>query len=163
MPTETERKFLLRNDSWRKQAVSCTRISQAYAHFQGNPHLTLRIRLMDDQAFLTLKGPVRGCSRSEFEYPLPRRDAQEILEEFCEAGRIEKYRYRIPSGKHVWEVDEFLGDNAGLTMAEIELSFPEEKFERPEWLGREVTGELRFYNARLLNYPFRDWKKKERE
>ncbi|MBO4633614.1 MAG: CYTH domain-containing protein [Lentisphaeria bacterium] len=163
MPTETERKFLLKNDSWRKQAVSCTLIRQAYAHFQNDSRMTLRIRLTDDQAYLTLKGPVRGCSRSEFEYPLPPQDAQEILEEFCESGRIEKYRYRIPIGSHVWEVDEFLGNNAGLTMAEIELDSPDEPFERPEWLGREVTGEVRFYNSHLLEYPFRDWKGKDRE
>ena len=163
MATETERKFLLKNDSWRKAAVSCSLIRQAYAHFQGNPRLTLRIRLMEEQAFLTLKGPVCGCSRSEFEYPIPRQDAEELLEEFCEAGQIEKYRYRIPMGEHVWEIDEFLGPNAGLIVAEVELNSPEEEFERPEWLGREVTGEIRFYNSRLLTCPYRDWKEKERE
>ena len=164
MPTETERKFLLKNDSWRKAAVSCTLIRQAYAHFQKNSRMTLRIRMTDDdQAYLTLKGPVSGCSRPDFEYPVPFREAQEILKVFCESGRVEKYRYQVPFGSHVWEVDEFLGDNAGLIMAEIELSSPNEEFERPGWLGREVTGEVRFYNSHLLEYPFRDWKEKERQ
>ena len=163
MPLEIERKFLLKNDHWRKQAVSCSLLRQAYAHFQGDSHLTLRIRLADDQAYLTLKGPVKGCSRPEFEYPIPPDEASEILKEFCETGQIEKYRYQVPVGGHVWEVDEFLGRNAGLILAEVELKHPEEEFERPEWLGREVTGELRFYNSRLLENPFQTWKSEERE
>ena len=162
MPTEIERKFLLRNDSWRRSAVSCSLLRQAYAHFQGNPHLTLRIRQTDDQAFLTLKGPVSGCSRSEYEYPIPLADAKNLLEEFCEKGQIEKYRYHVPAGGKVWEVDEFLGANAGLIIAEIELESPDEVFERPEWLGREVTGEIRFYNSHLLEYPYRKWDEKEK-
>ena len=163
MATETERKFLLRNDSWRRSAVSCTLLRQAYAHFQENPHLTFRIRLTDDQAFLTLKGPVSGCSRQEYEYPIPRQDAEKILEDFCEKGTIEKYRYRIPAGNRVWEIDEFLGRNAGLILAEIELGSPDEPFERPDWLGREVTGEIRFYNSHLLEYPYRKWKDEEKK
>ena len=161
MATETERKFLLRDDSWRSQAVSCSLIRQAYARLEGKPHLNLRVRLLDDQAFLTLKGPVKDCSRSEFEYLIPHRDAEQILKEFCGEGRIEKYRYRIPFGGHVWEIDEFLGDNAGLTVAEIELAYPEETFGRPAWLGREVTGEVRFYNSRLLDHPYRKWTSEE--
>ena len=162
MATETERKFLLRNDSWRREAVSCSLIRQAYARFEGKLHLNLRIRLRDDQAFLTLKGPVKGCSRSEFEYPIPPGDAEEILKEFCDEGRIEKYRYIIPAGRRVWEIDEFLGVNAGLVVAEIELGSPEEPFDRPAWLGREVTSELRFYNSRLLDYPYQQWTPEER-
>ena len=162
MPVEIERKFLLRNDSWRQSAVSCSLLCQAYAHFQENPHLTFRIRLADDQAFLTLKGPVSGCSRREFEYPIPQQDAKTILKEFCEGGHIEKYRYRIPAGNRVWEIDEFLGKNAGLIMAEIELETPDEPFERPDWLGREVTGEVRFYNSHLLEYPYQKWKDEEK-
>ena len=162
MATETERKFLLRNDSWRREAVSCCLIRQAYARLEGKLHLNLRVRLMDDQAFLTLKGPVKGCSRSEFEYPIPLRDAEEILKEFCDSGRIEKYRYLIPAGRRVWEIDEFLGANAGLVVAEIELADPEEPFDRPDWLGREVTSEIRFYNSRLLDHPYRQWTPEER-
>ncbi|MBQ9336875.1 MAG: CYTH domain-containing protein [Lentisphaeria bacterium] len=162
MPVETERKFLVKNADWRGAAVSRSRIRQGYAHFRGDPRLTFRIRLTDNRAFLTLKGPVSGCSRSEYEYPVPAQDAEEILKEFCEEGQIEKYRYRVPFGKHVWEVDEFLGRNTGLVLAEVELDSPEEEPAVPGWIGREVTGEVRFYNSRLLDYPYQDWKPEER-
>ena len=124
--------------------------------------LTFRVRLADDQAFLTLKGPVSGCSRKEFEYPIPVEDAKNILNDFCGKDQIEKYRYRIPAGNRVWEIDEFLGRNAGLILAEIELESPDEPFARPEWLGREVTSEFRFYNSHLLEYPYREWKDEEK-
>ena len=163
MGTEIERKFLLGNDSWRKEAVSCTLLRQAYAHFMQGNQLTFRIRIADDQAFLTLKGPVSGCSRSEFEYPIPCKDAGEILENFCESGLIEKYRYHVPCGSRIWEIDEFLGDNAGLIIAELELDSPDESFEHPPWLGREVTSEIRFYNSRLREYPYRNWTEEERK
>ena len=163
MPKEIERKFLLKDDSWRRNAVSCSLLCQAYAHFQDNPHLTFRIRLADDQAFLTLKGPVSGCSRKEYEYSIPLPDAREILDGFCGKGRIEKYRYRIPAGNRVWEIDEFLGRNAGLVLAEIELESPDETFDRPDWLGREVTSEFRFYNSHLLEYPFQKWEEEEKK
>lgn len=162
MPLEIERKFLLRNDSWRKAAVSRSLIRQSYAHFRDDRHLIFRIRMTDDRAFLALKGPSGGCVRPEYEYPIPRRDAEEISAAFCGGGQIEKYRYRIPTGHHVWEIDEFLGANEGLVIAEVELDSPDEEFPRPEWLGREVTGEVRFYNSRLLEYPYRKWKEEER-
>ena len=162
MGMEIERKFLIRNDNWRQSAVSCSLLRQAYAHFQDNPDLTFRVRLADDQAFLTLKGPVSGCSRKEFEYPIPVEDAKNILNDFCGKDQIEKYRYRIPAGNRVWEIDEFLGRNAGLILAEIELGSPDEPFARPEWLGREVTSEFRFYNSHLLEYPYREWKDEEK-
>ena len=162
MPVETERKFLLKNADWRQVAVSCSLLRQAYAHFQGNSHLTFRIRLADDQAFLTLKGPVSGCSRQEFEYSIPKQDAEEILKEFCEDGLIEKYRYTVPFAGHIWEIDEFLGRNTGLILAEVELDSPDEELAVPDWIGREVTGELRFYNSRLLGYPYQEWKPEER-
>ena len=162
MPVETERKFLLKNAGWRQTAVSCSLLRQAYAHFQGNSRLTFRIRLADDQAFLTLKGPVSGCSRREFEYSIPKQEAEEILKEFCEDGQIEKYRYTVPYAGHVWEIDEFLGRNTGLILAEVELDSPDEALDIPDWIGREVTRELRFYNSRLLDYPYQDWKPEER-
>ena len=163
MPKEIERKFLLKNDSWRGSAVSRSLLRQGYARLAQDPRLTLRIRLADDQAYLTLKGPVSGCSRSEFEYPIPPQDAEAVMDEFCGSGRVEKYRCRVPFGGLVWEVDEFLGDNAGLVLAEIELSSPEERFEIPDWLGREVTGEIRFYNSRLPDYPYCKWTEDERK
>ena len=163
MPKEIERKFLLKDDSWRRHVVSRTLLRQGYARLEQDSRLTLRIRLADDLAYLTLKGPVSGCSRSEFEYPVPPQDAEAILKEFCGSGRVEKYRHRVPCGGRVWEVDEFLGDNEGLVLAEIELDSPDERFESPEWLGREVTGELRFYNSRLPDHPYCKWTEDERK
>ena len=162
MPKEIERKFLLKDDSWRNAAVFCTLLHQGYAHFRHDPRMILRVRLAGERAFLTLKGSSGGAARSEFEYPIPLPEAGEILKEFCEAGQIEKRRYRVPFGRHVWEVDEFFGATAGLVLAEIELGSEDERFERTEWLGREVTGEVRFYNSRLKEYPFREWKEEER-
>ena len=163
MPKEIERKFLLKNDSWRGQAVSHRLLRQGYAGFAQDPRLTLRIRQTGHQAFLTLKGPSAGCSRSEFEYQIPSEDAAAILKEFCGSGLVEKKRWRVPCGVHVWEVDEFLGDNAGLVVAEIELDSPDAPFEIPDWLGREVTGEVRFYNARLADCPYCKWTEDERK
>lgn len=162
MPTETERKFLLKDDSWRNAVISRTLLRQAYARFEGSPNLIFRVRLSGDQAFLTLKGPASGCSRAEFEYPVPVSDAEAILEQFCTGGTVEKYRCRVPAGKHIWEIDEFLGQNAGLTVAELELESPDETFEIPAWLGREVTGEIRFYNSRLLKHPYSKWTPEEK-
>ena len=163
MPREIERKFLLKNDSWRRQAVSHSLLRQGYARLAQDPLLTLRIRQTGCQASLTLKGPSAGCSRSEFEYSIPSEDAAAILKEFCGAGRVEKKRWRVPCGVHVWEVDEFLGDNAGLVLAEIELGSPDAPFDIPDWLGREVTGEVRFYNSRLADYPYCKWTEDERK
>ncbi len=154
MAKEIERKFLLKNDSWRPLAKGCY-YCQGYILTQGKQ--TVRARIAGDQGYLTLKGPAAGISRSEFEYKIPVADAQAILSELCEQPLIEKYRYRIPMGDVVWEVDEFLGENQGLILAEVELSDPRQIVDRPIWVGPEVTGDPRYYNSNLVQNPFKRW------
>ena len=158
MHIETERKFLVKDLSFRELAVKAYEIKQGYiAHDGGN---TVRVRIRDKQGFLTIKGPsVDGISRHEWEREIPLEDAQELFL-LCRGGSIEKTRYIVPSadGEKFFEVDVFYGENEGLVMAEIELERPDEPFERPEWLGREVTGDKRFYNSHLLRNPFKLWR-----
>lgn len=150
MGTEIERKFLVRDPSIVEGARG-TRIAQGYlAHA---PEATVRVRIRDDEAFLTVKGLTRGVRRSEFEYAVPEDDAREMLE-LCPAGRIEKTRYEIPVGDHVWEVDVFHGDNDGLVLAEVELADENEAPEMPSWLGREVSGDPRYFNSNLSLTPW---------
>lgn len=161
MHIETERKFLVKDLSFKDLAVTSYEIRQGYiAHDGGN---TVRVRIRDKQGFLTIKGPsVDGISRHEWEREIPLEDAQELFF-LCRGGSIEKTRYLVPeggipsSGKY-FEVDVFYGDNEGLVMAEIELASPDEAFERPAWLGREVTGDRRFYNSHLLKNPYKLWR-----
>ncbi|MBT9314117.1 CYTH domain-containing protein [Leptothoe spongobia] len=154
MAKEIERKFLLRNDAWRSLAEG-RYYCQGYIPTQGKQ--TVRARIIDQQGYLTLKGPTQGISRSEFEYEIPLVDAQMILTELCQQPLIEKHRYRIPLGKVVWEVDEFLGQNQGLTLAEVELTHELQTVELPHWIGKEVTGDPRYYNSNLVRHPFKDW------
>ena len=174
---ETERKFLVRDSSYKSLAVKSFRIKQGYiAHDGGN---TVRVRIRDHQGFLTIKGPsYDGISRFEWEREIPLEDA-EALFALCNGGFIDKTRYLVPadadfceasafslakqksasaSSQKYFEVDEFYGDNEGLVMAEIELEKPDEPFYRPAWLGEEVTGDRRYYNSHLLLYPFKSWK-----
>ena len=152
---EIERKFLVCGD-FKGGATSSTHIRQAYLNQAGGR--TVRVRIRDKQGFLTIKGPsVDGISRHEWEREIPLEDAQELFL-LCRGGSIEKTRYIVPSGKRFFEVDVFYGDNEGLVMAEIELDSPDEPFERPAWLGREVTGDRRFYNSHLLKNPFKSWR-----
>ena len=153
---EIERKFLVKGE-YKSLAYSKTHIEQGY--FATEPGRTVRVRIRDDKGYLTIKGPSRkdGFARYEFEVEIPLEDAHEMME-LCMPGRVNKDRYLIKSGKHTIEVDEFFGDNEGLVMAEIELGSPEEAFERPAWLGREVTGDRRFYNSHLLKNPFKLWR-----
>lgn len=160
MHIETERKFLVKDLSFKDLAVASYEIKQGYiAHDGGN---TVRVRIRDKQGFLTIKGPsVDGISRHEWEREIPLEDARELFL-LCRGGSIEKTRYIVsegipPSGRF-FEVDVFYGDNEGLVMAEIELASPDEAFERPAWLGREVTGDRRFYNSHLLKNPYRLWR-----
>ena len=154
MHIETERKFLVKDSSFKQLAVKAYRIKQGYiAHDGGN---TVRVRIRDNQGFLTIKGPsMNGISRFEWEREIPLQEAEELFL-LCRGGAIDKTRYIVPSGKY-FEVDEFYGENEGLVMAEIELESPEEPFERPEWLGEEVTGDKRYYNSYLLRNPYRLW------
>ena len=148
MATETERKYLIKSE-FKHLSVNQIRISQYY--LSVDPEKTIRIRLANNEAFLTIKGSSFGqsLSRSEWEYSIPMADAQEILK-ICLPGKIIKTRYLIPSGKHTFEVDVFHDKNEGLIIAEIELTSEDEQFEKPEWLGEEVTGLPQYYNANLI-------------
>lgn len=153
---EIERKFLVLSDDYKKEADTQKRIVQGYLN--SNPERTVRVRIKGDQGFLTIKGKSNdaGTIRMEWEKEIPLSDAEQLLT-LCEKGAIDKIRYEIKSGIHTFEVDEFFGDNEGLTVAEIELSDENEAFEKPSWLGKEVTGDQRYYNSQLSNNPFKAW------
>lgn len=155
MPIEIERKFLVSDEGWRNQAGPGVRLMQGY--LVSRPELSVRARLEGEQGRLTIKGAARGISRSEFEYAIPAADARAMLSELAETGLIDKTRYRVREGAHTWEVDVFAGDNAGLVLAELELQSPDEAFERPCWLGAEVSDDPRYLNANLARRPFKDW------
>ena len=153
---EIERKFLVKNESFKSLATAKKKIAQGYLN--TNPERTVRVRIADEKAFLTIKGKGNetGMTRFEWEKEIPLEEAKSLLE-LCEKGVIEKTRFEIPSGKHLFEVDEFYGENVGLIIAEIELSDENEAFEKPDWLGKEVTNDERFYNAYLSKNPFKNW------
>lgn len=152
MPQEIERKFLVKGE-FRPQAFGCERIIQGY--LSRVPERTVRVRLKGDCGYLTIKGKSSdsGVSRYEWEKKIAPGEALELLE-LCEPGKIDKTRYLVRVGKHVFEVDEFYGENEGLILAEVELKSEDELFEKPEWLGEEVTGDLRYYNASLACRSF---------
>lgn len=155
--TETERKFRVLNDNYKAQATASFSIAQGY--LSSHPERTVRIRIKGDKGYLTIKGKGNesGTTRLEWEKEISIEEAK-LLFPLCEKGAIEKTRYEIPVGKHVYEVDEFYGDNAGLVIAEIELEDEKETFEKPGWLGKEVTGDGRYYNAYLSRNPYKEWK-----
>lgn len=154
---EIERKFLVkRDDTFRREVSSSSVIAQGYMDVKG---ATVRIRLRDDKAYLTIKGPSfnGGISRYEFEREIPVEDAREMLK-LCRGGLVEKVRHLVPYEGHTFEVDEFHGANEGLLFAEVELQSENEPFAKPEWLGPEVTGNRHFYNKGLLSNPYPNWK-----
>jgi len=153
MGLEIERKFLVKGDAWRAQAAPVP-YAQGYIS-RGTGH-TVRIRIAGDEAFLTIKGPVLGISRSEFEYPIPLTDAQELLQ-LCEGPIIEKNRTKVFDSGHLWEIDEFGGANSGLIVAEVELTTANEEVSLPSWIGKEVTNDPRYYNSNLTVHPFSSW------
>lgn len=158
MSVEIERKFLVSNDSWRKDVEKRILFRQGY--MRNENHATIRIRIAGDRAYLTLKAPrdESGLERLEFEYSIPVSDAAAMLDAVCEKPLIEKYRNFLPAGNGLmWEIDEFLGDNAGLTVAELELPEKDTPFNRPDWLGLEVTGDPRYFNAMLTQHPYCQW------
>lgn len=158
MAQEIERKFLVEGDAYRTEAFDASHIAQGYISSSGGR--TVRVRIRGDRGYLTIKGPSRdgGLSRYEFETEIPVADARELLG-LCEPGVIEKTRYLVRAADgHIFEVDEFAGDNSGLVMAEVELSAPDEPYARPDFIGREVTGDHRYYNSHLRRYPYRLWK-----
>ncbi|HEY5604213.1 MAG TPA: CYTH domain-containing protein [Gammaproteobacteria bacterium] len=155
MATEIERKFLVLNDDWRTLAARQKAVKQGY--FAGGGKASIRIRLAGESANINIKSAALDVTRKEYEFAVPYEDAREMLERLCEKPLIEKTRYYVPYGRHVWEVDEFTGDNAGLVVAEIELAAVDESFEKPPWLGREVSQDTRYYNVCLVKHPYKDW------
>ena len=152
---EIERKFLVTDDSYRALAYDKSEILQGYI-CSGHGH-TVRVRTRGDKGYLTIKGPsIDGVSRFEWEKEISLQDARDLFN-LCRAGRIEKTRYLVKNGKHVIEVDEFHGENEGLVFAEIELSDVNEHFFRPAFLGKEVTGDKRYYNAYISKHPYSTW------
>ena len=152
---EIERKFLVhKRMNWKAQAYASSRICQGYMTAVN----TVRVRIRDDKGYLTIKGPSRdGLSRYEFEREITLEEAEQLLQ-LCEPGVIDKRRYLVKSGTHIFEVDEFYGDNEGLVMAEVELGKTDEAFEKPDFIGPEVTGDHRFYNKHMCRNPFSLWR-----
>lgn len=155
MGTEIERKFLLRSDDWRNEVTESTVLVQGY--LARGQQSAVRVRIKGDAAHLNIKHTVDGIHRREFEYPVPVSDAREMLDHVALRPLIDKTRHHVHRGPHLWEIDEFHGDNAGLVVAEIELSAVDEAFERPSWLGQEVSDDPRYYNSNLSEHPYSQW------
>ncbi|HET6434295.1 MAG TPA: CYTH domain-containing protein [Xanthomonadaceae bacterium] len=166
MPLEIERKFLVTGDGWRQAAHAVVPMAQGYLNDlatvdSGAMRASVRVRIAGAEAFLNLKSRELGHTRQEFDYPIPVADARALLA-LCVGGAIDKRRHLVRHGDHLWEVDEFLGDNAGLVVAEIELADADEAFARPGWLGVEVTDTPRYYNLALASRPYSQWSEAER-
>ncbi len=155
MAQEIERKFLIVDDSWRDNAGPAVFISQGY--LGDAKHASVRVRVEGERANINIKGVTLGIRRTEYEYPIPRDEALEMLNNLCQKPLIEKHRYEVKVGDHIWEVDLFEGDNAGLVVAEVELESEDQPFEKPPWAGEEVSGDARYYNVCLVNHPYKDW------
>ena len=155
MAQEIERKFLVKGD-FKKDAVKQTRITQGY--LSSVPERTVRVRVKGEKGYITIKGigSESGASRYEWEKEIPVAEVKELLK-ICEPGVIDKTRYEVPMGNFVFEVDEFYGENQGLIVAEIELKSESDKFEKPQWLGQEVTGDAKYYNSMLMKKPYTKW------
>jgi len=151
---EIERKFLLAGDAWRALGVPVL-LRQGYLSL--DPERTVRVRIEGELGTITIKGVSVGATRGEWEYPIPLLDAAELLERLCQPPLVEKYRRRIDFAGHIWEVDEFIGANLGLVVAEIELASEEQCFDKPDWIGAEVTGDRRYFNSSLISRPFSSW------
>jgi len=154
MGKEIERKFLVKDDSWRSQAHG-KRYRQGY--LSTVKERTVRVRVAGDQGYITIKGITVGAARAEYEYEIPLADANQMLDTLCERPIVEKTRYRLPQDDIVWEIDEFEGDNRGLIVAEVELKDEQQSYPKPDWLGQEVTGDPRYFNANLVAKPFTTW------
>ncbi len=153
---EIERKFLVTSNAYKAEAFSKKRIVQGFLN--THPERTVRIRIKGDEGFITVKGKSNkaGTTRFEWERELEFAEAEALLK-LCEEGVIEKTRYEVKTGSHIFEIDEFYGNNQGLTIAEVELSEENEQFSKPSWLGEEVTGEVKYYNSSLSKNPFKNW------
>jgi adenylate cyclase len=155
MGVEIERKFLVVNDDWKPFVESESQLKQGYLTTQSA--LTIRVRIAGGRAWLTIKGGTKGIRRSEYEYPIPLRDASEMFDQLVTGAVIDKTRYRVRCGEHVWDLDIFHGDNRGLALAEIELQSETEDFRVPDWAGEEVSGDSRYFNANLIRHPYCNW------
>jgi adenylate cyclase len=155
MGVEIERKFLVIGEAWRGQAFSETGYRQGYLANQSN--VSVRVRIGGGKAFLNVKSAHLGIRRDEFEYPIPVQDAEEMFDALVQQPCIDKIRYLVRHGEHVWEIDVFSGANEGLVVAEIELQSEDEPFELPDWAGEEVSHDPRYLNVNLVHHPFRDW------
>lgn len=160
MAVEIERKFLVTSAAWRADAARSESLRQGY--LANTARSSIRVRVAGSAAWLSVKSMTPGVSRLEFEYPIPLPDAAILLDQLCDGPRVDKVRHVVPVDGHEWEVDEFLGDNAGLVVAELELDRPDGAFTRPPWLGAEVTHEARYYNFNLAARPYAAWAADER-
>jgi len=151
---EIERKFLVRGDDWMTLGEPVF-FKQGY--LSSHKDRVVRVRIEGERAVMTIKGANKGAMRGEWEYEIPVADAAELLDGLCEQPLIEKYRRRITFAGNVWEVDEFLGANAGLVVAEIELQSEDQQFDKPDWVGEEVTDDLRYFNSSLIKHPYSAW------
>ncbi len=156
MALEIEHKFLLRDERWRDQVEHSLRMRQGY--LVSDATRSVRVRVAGDQGYLNIKSGTLGIARREYEYRIPLAEAEELLNTLCEKPLLEKTRHFIHYGDHLWEVDEFGGDNAGLIVAEVELGAVDEAFARPDWIGEEVSHDLRYYNSQLVRHPYKDWR-----
>jgi adenylate cyclase len=155
MGIEIERKFLLTNNSWKKLATG-TIYRQGYLN--ADKERSVRVRIIDNKAFFTIKGKSVGAARLEFEYEIPLSDAETLLTELCHRPLIHKKRYKIEYAGNIWEIDEFFDENEGLVVAEIELENEDQKFLKPDWIGEEVTSDTRYFNSNLSKTPYSQWK-----
>lgn len=154
MAVEIERKFLTTSDAWKAGAKG---VPYRQGYIRTENKTTVRVRTAGDKGILTFKGKASGLAREEFEYEIPKDDAIRMLQTMCAPEQIEKIRYKIKVGTHTWEVDEFLGENKGLIVAEIELKSEDEKFDKPDWVGKEVSDDKRYTNSNLAKTPYRSW------
>lgn len=154
MPTEIERKFLVKSDQWRSFSTG-TVYRQGY--LSTNKNRSVRVRIVGNQGYLTIKGSTKGFSRTEYEYLIPAEEAQEMLDNLCDPPLIEKTRYLIEYAGLTWEVDEFSGENQGLIVAEVELTDENQIIELPDWIGKEVSDDPRYYNVNLAQHPISQW------
>jgi adenylate cyclase len=153
---EIERKFLVTGEHWRGEHP---RIEMRQGYLSTTPERTVRVRLEGPKGILTIKGKAEGCIRLEYEYEIPADEAMEMLDRLCPQPQIEKVRHLVPYSGDTWEVDEFHGENAGLVVAELELESPCQRFDRPSWLGEEVTEDHAYSNSSLSKYPYSGWRK----
>lgn len=155
MAKEIERKFLVKSLEWKEQAEG---ILYRQGYLNSLKERTVRIRTINEKAFITIKGITVGVSRLEFEYEIPFADAKQMLDELVEKPIIEKYRYKLKQGDLMWEIDEFLGENEGLIVAEVELKDAQQTFVKPAWLGEEVSSDPRYFNSNLVLNPYKNWR-----